>query len=751
MIQLNVKGRSHLVSIIVTALMTIGLVQAQPPPTELFLEGFSVVPEPRNVELTGSLIELNSQWGWDTVDVDPGHIALKTLLGDLSEVHQLELRQAGAERKTIQLKVQPGAVPDRGEVSEQAYRLVVTPEKIEITGNGDPGLFYGVQTLLQLVRETGSGRLQLPGCRIEDWPSFRLRFLHFDTKHHQDRIETLKRYLDWAARYKVNMIAYELEDKFEYPSNPVIGAPGAFTTAQLQEIVDYGLERFIQVVPDVQSPAHLAYVLKHPEFAHLRSDGNNYQSCLCDEETYELIFSMYDDVIQATQGVDYFLVSTDELYYAGICEKCEKPYNPENRSLIWVDFARRARDFLHERGRRMICWVEYPLLPEHISLLPPDIIDGVLGSDPDFINAENEIGLRQLVYTSIQGGEYLFPNYWSAVGSDFRSRQGRLQSVYQALSAGGGMGNPTGVFGAAWGDSGLHSETFWLGWSAVAQYGWTRGTPSVEQHVEEYINSFYGPGLSDMVQVFQGLQRQARFFKESWDRVVSRARESGYGNSNGPGIGITRRDDTLPQPPLPRLPGLDFIPVYTGTYSELVSRARVMEGEAQNLIHLIYSNLSRARQNRYSLEVFLSLARFTHHHGRMIISMELIENHLADARRSAASNHPERAVASLASGIRTAGLIIQDRNRTFEALQLVWEESRYPKGRSVGGKDFYHVLDDVKDHFADRRPDLTYLTAPEESIMLEEWIEAATAVLREYAGKHGVAVPSVHIELEPEE
>ena len=81
------------------------------------------------------------------------------------------------------------------------------------------------------------------------------------------------------------MIGFELEDKFEYPSHPVIGAPGAFTARELQEIVDYGLERHIQVVPQIQSPAHMSYVLKHPEFAELRSDGSNYQSCMCDPRT----------------------------------------------------------------------------------------------------------------------------------------------------------------------------------------------------------------------------------------------------------------------------------------------------------------------------------------------------------------------------------------------------------------------------------------------------------------------------------
>jgi hypothetical protein len=73
------------------------------------------------------------------------------------------------------------------------------------------------------MRRDANGRLIVPERAIEDWPKLQLRFLHWDTKHHQDRIETLKRYLDWSARFKANMIGFELEDKFEYPS-PVISA-----------------------------------------------------------------------------------------------------------------------------------------------------------------------------------------------------------------------------------------------------------------------------------------------------------------------------------------------------------------------------------------------------------------------------------------------------------------------------------------------------------------------------------------------
>ena len=728
-------------------------------PTELFRNGYSVLPTPRTVELGTGEIEFNSAWSVDAAGLEKNHIALRTLANDLEKFYGLTLAETGKQR--IRLAVKAGAVElpegsDEGLLG-QAYLLKLSPSLIEITGNSDAGLFYGVQTLLQLVKSGPGSALLLPVATIRDWPSLQLRFLHWDTKHHQDRMETLKRYLDWSARFKVNMIGFELEDKFEYPSHPIIGAPGAFTTEQLQEIVDYGLERFIQVVPNIQSPAHLAYVLKHDQFAHLRADGNNYQACLCDEESYELIFSMYQDVINATQGVDYFHVSTDELYYAGICDKCEPEYNPENRSLKWVEFAKRAHEFLAGKERRMLAWVEWPLMPEHISLLPPDIIDGVLGGNQAFIDAEAEIGLRQLVYTSMQGSEFLIPNYWGAQGGDFRSRQGRLWSAYRALTP--DIGDPIGVFGAAWGDSGLHNETFWLGWSAVAQYGWTHRTPEVEQHVVEFIEEYYGPGSAGILEIYQGIQKQSRFFQSSWDRVVSRTRDSGYGNSYGPGVGIIRRDETLPQPALPQLPGLEIVPVYhSGRYGDLVEEARQLLSENQSLTQKIFSALHRVQRNRYNLEVLLSLAQLTRHHNQLIIAMHEMESNLMAAASAARTYNPNRdpqearrAVQSLLSAYRLASSVVEDRKLTFAALEAIWEKSRYPKGQSVGGRDFVHILDDTKDHWADRRADLSYMIAPEESIDLEGWANQVAEILKDYAGSHGVDIESIVLELEPEE
>jgi hexosaminidase len=713
-------------------------------PTELFLRGYSVIPTPQKVELQDGEIEFNDSWVYDATRIAQGHIAVRSLIRDLQEFYRIELRPASNQAKNvIRLSIEKGATRAGAdaEIEKQGYRLKIAPGLIEIVGNADQGLFYGVQTLLQLLRPSARGHLLLPISTIEDWPKLQLRFLHWDTKHHQDRIETLKRYLDWSARFKVNMIGFELEDKFEYPTNPIIGAPGAFTSAELQEIVNYGLERFIQVVPQIQAPAHLAYALKHPQFAHLRADGNNYQACLCDEESYKLIFQMYDDVIRATKGVDYLFVSTDEVYYAGICAKCDKPYTPENGSLKWVEFARRARDFAASRGRRILVWAEYPLLAEHVRMLPPDIIDGVMGEE-EYLKPENELGMRQLIYTSMQGAELLFPNHlpnYQSTGGDQGPSIGRLKSAFQGVASSRvWQGKPIGVFGAAWGDSGLHTETFWLGWAAVAEMGWRPGDLPVEQMAAEFMNIYYGPRVSEMVDVYRGLQAQARFFESSWDRAVSKARGPGYGNSYGKGTGTTRFDQTLPQPAMPTMPGLSFTPVYVGNYGKLAEDASRLALENDELIHRIHQNIAKADRNRYNLEVFLSIAELTGHHNRLIFGMKSIEEKLKAARAAAEKNDPQQAVGRLVAAYEQAVGIVEERHKTFRRLKTTWEKSRLPKGQEVNGKKFYHALDDTKDHWADRRPDLSYMIAPEESIELEKWMKQLSSVIQEYAKKNNL-------------
>jgi hypothetical protein len=594
------------------------------------------------------------------------------------------------------------------------------------------------------MKPNGRGQLTLPRGRIVDWPDFQLRFVHWDTKHHQKRFSTLLRMLDWAAFYKVNAIGFELEDKYEYPTHPVIGAPGAYTKEEMQQLTRYALQRHIQLVPVIQSPAHMTYVLKHAEFAHLRADPqSNYQACLCDDEAIRLIFDMYQDVIDATPGVDYFHVSTDEVYFAGMCGKCEKPFNDRNRSQAWVDFVKRAHTFLLSKGRTMLAWVEWPLEAADIAQLPHGIIDGVMGSDLDFLRQQRRIGMRQLAYSSVQGAEELFPNHFP---TSYRGRrtEGRLRDISGTIPRGLRDGaRPIGSFAAAWDDSGLHEETFWLGWITATQYAWTYRWPTLEQSVADFFDTFYGPNSSSMVEVYQLLEEGARFYESSWDRVLSRERPRAYDDRGRRFDTNHRRTDKVLTPPgLPSGETLEFELVFHGKYRERVESARLHKAKNDRLLSLIQENLSRVKWNRYNLEVFLSIAHFERFFLEMLIELASVEETLVRASEAAIDHQPEDALNQLVSAVNRATELLNKRDRMWQGLVVTWEKSRYPKGRSWNGRDYVHGMDDLKDHLADRRPGMEYLMAPFERLGLDAWREKLLRLTLDFAAGSGLAQPS---------
>ena len=699
--------------------------------TPLRARGFSLIPAPQQVELGDRNIIIDGSWTIES-EIGTEDISVKRLIQGAEELHGLKFSSGGG--KKVILAIKPGTVTGIKEpaLSRQGYLLKITPAVVEITGNDRAGLFYGVQSILQLLRFDNAGRLVLPECVIHDWPSLELRFVHWDTKHHQARIETLKRLIDWHAFFKVNMIAIEIEDKYEYPRHPVIGAPGAYTKDEMQELTRYALERHIQIVPDVQAPAHMAYVLKHKEFAHLKADpSSNYQACLCDPEAVNLIFDMYQDMIDATPGVDYFLVSTDEIYYAGICEKCKRPYNPENRSLAWAEFAVKAHDWLSNRGRRMIAWVEYPLLAKDIALLPPDIINGVMGNNRTFLEIQKKIGMRQLAYSSFQGGERLFSNYFSD------NYMGISRTVRDGIAAGA---DPIGSFAAAWDDSGLHEEVFHLGWATVTQYAWNIYGPTPEQTVADFMDVFYGQSSPDMTPVYKLLIEGAQFFGSGWDKVTSRERAPGYGNSNGKGTGTRRTDEILGLPEIPQGDSLKITPGFSDIYGDLIARAEGMKVKNDDLVNRLVCYTGQVERNRYNLEVYLSIAYLERYFINTILTLSDAESLLLRARSASADGRPANAVANMVEASNRVGSLIAWGDWMWKNVTVTWEKSRFEKGRSVGGHEFVHILDDVKDHYADRRKGLDYLIAPFRRMDLPGWRTRLNDQINKYAAVNKVPV-----------
>lgn len=694
--------------------------------------GYSLIPAPQRTELTGNKLIFEGGWTIDT-KLNANHIALERLQSGAFELCGIKFTGKGESK--IFLEIKEGSVNKdlTIEIAKQAYRIEISSGQVRITGNSGAGLFYGVQSLLQLLRPETNGSFSLPEGTITDWPDLQLRFIHWDTKHHQNRIETLKRHLDWSAFFKVNAVAFEMEDKYEYPRHPVIGAPGAYTKAEMQELTAYARDRFIQLVPDVQAPAHLGYVLKHKEFEHLKADGSNYQICMCDEEAMQLIQDMYQDMIDATPGVDFFLVSTDEVYFAGICDKCKNEYNEKNRSQAWVDYVVRMNKWMKERGRRIISWIEYPLLPEDIHKLPSDMIDGVV--NVDWIEELNKAGIQQLIYNSIQGSEYLFPNYFPTNYHESEIK-GNLHGVSvsgaHALNKGA---NLLGSFTAAWDDSGLHNELFWLGWVTGTQYAWSVGKPALEQSTADFMDAFYGYGSPDMVEVYRLLENGARFYEDLWDDVISKERAPGYGDWMGKGINTERYDPTLATLPIPAL-GSDS--VFMKKYAKKIEKASAISRDNDRLISLLMQNLSGVSRNRYNLEVLLSIAYLEKYTINTLLNWASVEDYLIKSSNARADNAV--AMGFMVQAYNLAEDILTEKKEVESGLTATWEKSRFEKNRTVNGREFVWVLDDLKDHWADRRVGLQYMFAPFERMEIEKWQKQLMTVMTDFSKSHNVPI-----------
>ncbi len=701
---------------------------------DLWNRGYTVLPEPQKVEVNGGDFTFGSDWGLElSSGVTEQHIAVKTLLERLKVDSgiNLSISKSGynLNKKAIQLEIRPGcaALGKKDELARQGYILELKPDKILISGNDNPGLLYGVQTLLQLLSSKKENTL--PVCKIEDWPDLELRIIHWCEKHHQNRIKTLKDYIDRAVEYKINGIGWQLEDRFAYERHPVIGIPGAFTKKQVREIDKYARERYIELIPLVDCPAHMAYVLKHPEFAHLREFvNNNYQMCPYNEKAWDLIYDMFDEIMEAFSS-KYFHVSTDEAYYLGDGVECgcvEKK-KEIGKSGIFVEFVNRAVKYLEDRGKEVMCWGESPLRYSDIPKLPNTLIDAVVNdrskSGIRELEAERDHGIRVVIYVSIHGGG-LFTDYFQRVKSVNESISfGRVRKINDVL----------GTFVAGWDDSGPHDEVFWLGWVGATSYAWHGGVPEPDILSSKFMKLFYGPEATDMKEIYTLLNESMGYPR--WGRRSLASVKPGLGNSYG--IYEIPRPRGIGHIELPNLPDTETLfnhPFWKDLYRENLEILDKKKEENAHLIELLNDNLNKAQKNRYNLEVMLSLAKMRRHNINLFETLAVIEDTLS----SAAKNYLDydNAVSCLEAAIKLAEDICNERERYYQQLKKVWEVSRYPKGRIVDGRKFVHILDDIKNHSADVTPDLSYIILSERNLNIERWIYDLKGILQTFVLRH---------------
>lgn len=654
--------------------------------------------------------------------------------------------------KLIQLILKPGsvAVPAEApkEIIDQAYRLKLDPSEISISANGPAGIFYGIQTLLQLL-STENGKARLPEGEITDWPDMKLRIIYWDCAHHLERMDAFKRIIRQAAFYKINAIALKLEGHFQFRSAEPIVEPYAFTPAEYQELTDYAKDRFIELIPYLDAPAHVSFILKHPEYDSLRAIPNsNYELCITCPGTYKLITGMFDELMSASQGGRYVLLSTDEAYYVGKNEKEKEAAEiiGGNGKLL-ADFITRVSDYLHEKGRTVIFWGEYPLTSPDISALPGHLINGVYNEKwaPDF----KQRGIQQLIYTSTQGEEPLFPNYYPVKLNESTSGEvqqgitkGRvdvlLTDIYPVAAK--SKYNFPGIIVAAWGDAGLNPETFWLGYATGSAAAWNN-TPITKQELSDrFFTSFYGSGIHNITRLYELASTQAEVWNNTWDRKPSGLRTPIIGNSNG--IYDTPRkatDQTLPALPIPSATTLSLDKDWSAENAERIHLAEKYIKENDELLDLLKTNISNAERQQYNLEVIQSIALLCKHNLNLLMELKYI-NELLKQSTKAAQRNPSAAISLIDQALDLVTTIRDERNETLRNLTTLWYEDWYPRVSEANGRQYLSIVDDVKDHLPVRTTDMSYLIYREINYPLGEWAKKLVQVRNQFAAEHQLPV-----------
>ena len=351
-----------------------------------------IIPEPQSIKVNNETFKFPT-----TITVFTKEKGLIKYLNSVIPVKTI----TNARNATIQLLTSPDILKSNG---KEAYTLVITKKQIKITGGSPAGIFYGIQTLRQLLPPktvTDKSSIHgstIPCLTINDYPRFKWRGLMIDSGRHFFPIPVIKKMLDLMALQKMNTFHWHLtEDQGwrieikKYPKLTEISSkraaspqhgrrrksdktpygPFFYTQTQIKDIVNYAKERFITVVPEIEMPGHsVAALAAYPE---LGCTGGPYKVwtkwgispdiyCAGNDKTYKFL----EDVLTEVMGLfpsKFIHIGGDEAPKKNWdkCPKCQAKIKKEglkNSHELQSYFIKHFDKFLANHGRRLIGWDE---------------------------------------------------------------------------------------------------------------------------------------------------------------------------------------------------------------------------------------------------------------------------------------------------------------------------------------------------------------------------------------------------------
>ncbi|MEJ5960789.1 beta-N-acetylhexosaminidase [Pedobacter immunditicola] len=368
-----------------------------------FATKISIIPEPVNMEVYEGKFILSdgAKLYFDAKNPLLAKHAtyLTDVLASVSGFRTEKSKNKGQSQ--IRLLIEPDKL-----IGDEGYHLRINLNGITISANTDKGIFYGLQSLLQLlpVYRTNA-ELQLPLLKVVDYPRFKWRGMMLDVSRHFFSAEAVKSYIDLLAMYKMNVFHWHLTDSEgwrleikKYPKLTTVGAwrkeiPGSvfykknqelptdtfnyggfYTQQQARDVVKYAADRNIMVVPEIEMPGHSdAALAAYPELSctglpqQVRSSSGGEPNALANycagkDESFEFLENVLKEVMTIFPS-EYIHVGGDEVNKTSwkMCSACQKRIKEEglkDEYELQSYFIKRMGVFLHQNNKRLIGWDE---------------------------------------------------------------------------------------------------------------------------------------------------------------------------------------------------------------------------------------------------------------------------------------------------------------------------------------------------------------------------------------------------------
>ena len=580
-------------------------VRAQPQ-SDSVEAAIQVIPQPRTVSRTGERFWLSGNAHLALADPKSAddRFAANDFIEDVKQTNGINIRiSRGTGRQSIligllnlpaiQSALKTSAINLPPTLNEEGYILRVDTERVVVAGATSAGVFYGLQTLKQLIRGE-PGRTYIQGVKIVDWPAMRWRGVSDDiSRGPVPTLDYIKRQLRTFAAYKLNMHSFYMEHTFASKAHPLIGPEGGSLTAEeIRELVGYAKSYHIEMVPEQQTFGHLHKALRFEKYNPLAETPYGDVLSPQQEGTYKLIADWYRELNELFPG-KFFHIGEDETFELGEGQSREAA-RAKGVGAVYFEHLNRVRDLLKQYDRKLMFWGDIALNhPDLIGNIPKEMIvaNWDYGPKDDYTNRIKpfkDAGLEQFVCPGVWGWNQIFPNVDS-------SSKNIINFVRDGQVAGA-----TGMLNTTWDDDGESLfEMTWYGIVLGAAASWQ--SQAVDQKTFD----------SDF---------DWAFFRNEGDQFVDVIRALGSVNTV---VGIGTSDEAFWRDP--------FTTNYQNYARANAEKLRQMRLKVEAAQERLIENRQRARKNSSMVASMLFAARRFDHLGRRAQTVEKLSREYWDA------------------------------------------------------------------------------------------------------------------------